>query len=374
MAERDREAEAARGHETDYGGAGHPEEDPRISGEKHPVARMIGIGVVASLIGIGISLLIDWFPVAASGAAGQIDTVYDVLLICSVPIFVLVMTIAIYSVIRFRAQPGDMSDGPPIHGNTRLEIIWVTVPFLMVSALAIYGWIVLDDIEAKQADELVVNVTGRQFTWTFEYPQQKVNSEVLVLPVDRPVEFKIKTKDVLHSFWVPQFRLKSDAVPGLTTIIRLTPNRSGRYEVVCAELCGLGHSTMRQFVRVVPPGDFENWLERQAGAGGAGAPAGGGGQGQGGGQPAGAEGEEIFAAQGCGSCHTLAAANASGTVGPDLDKLSNTSEAYVRQSIVKPGAVVVKDFPDGVMPTDFGDKLSPQELDALVKYLLESQE
>jgi cytochrome c oxidase subunit II len=336
---------------------------------------MIGIGVFASLIGIAITLLMDWFPEDASGAAGDIDTLYDILLICSVPVFVLVMTIAIYCVVRFRAKPGDMGDGPPIHGNTRLEIIWVTIPFVMVTALATYGWIVLDDIEAKAQDEMVVRVTGQQFTWTFEYPRQKVNSEVLVLPVDQPVEFKIKSRDVIHSFWVPEFRLKSDAVPGLTTVIRLTPNRSGRYEVVCAELCGLGHSTMRQFVRVVPRDDFENWLERQAEAGGAGAPAGGGGQGQGGGgQPAGAEGEEIFAAQGCGSCHTLAAANASGTVGPDLGKLSNTDEAYVRESIVKPSAVVVPDFPDGVMPADFGDKLSPEELDALVKYLLEAQE
>ena len=92
------------------------------------------------------------------------------LLICSVPVFVLVMTIAIYSVVRFRAKPGDMRDGAPIHGNTRLEVIWVTIPFLMVTALAIYAWIVLDDIEAKQPNELVVNVTGQQFTWTFEYP------------------------------------------------------------------------------------------------------------------------------------------------------------------------------------------------------------
>jgi cytochrome c oxidase subunit II len=354
---------------------GAPEEDPRIAGEKHPVARMIGIGVFASLIGIAITLYMDWFPEDASGAAGDIDTLYDVLLICSVPVFILVMTIAIYSVVRFRAKPGDMGDGPPIHGNTRLEIIWVTIPFIMVTALATYGWIVLDDIEAKADDEMVVNVTGQQFTWTFEYPGQKVNSETLVLPENQPVEFRIKSRDVIHSFWVPEFRLKSDAVPGLTTMIRLTPDRIGRYEVVCAELCGLGHSTMRQFVRVVPPGDFENWLERQAEEGGAGAPAGGGDQGQGGGQPpAGAAGEQIFAAQGCGSCHTLAAANASGTVGPDLGKLSNTDEAYVRQSIVKPGAVVVKNFPDGVMPTDFGDKLSPEELDALVKYLLEAQE
>src|SRR5918911_523903 len=186
---------------------GPPEEDPRIAGEKHPVARMIGIGIVASLVGIAITLWIDWFPEPAATSADKIDTLYDVLLICSVPVFVLVMTIAIYSVVRFRARPGDMRDGPPIHGNTRLEVVWVTIPFLMVTALAIYAWIVLDDIEAKQPNELVVNVTGQQFTWTFEYPKEKVKSPELVLPVNRPVHFRIHSKDVIHSFWVPAFRL-----------------------------------------------------------------------------------------------------------------------------------------------------------------------
>ena len=176
------------------------------------------------------------------------------------------MSVVIYSVVKFRARPGDMRDGAPIHGNTRLEVIWVTIPFLMVSALAIYGWVVLDDLEAKQPNEMVVKVTGRQFTWSFAYPGEKVNSTVLVLPKDRPVEFRINTKDVLHDFWVPEFRLKSDAVPGLTTKIRLTPDRLGRYEVVCAELCGLGHSTMRQDVRVVQPATFDLWVRHQRAA------------------------------------------------------------------------------------------------------------
>jgi cytochrome c oxidase subunit II len=354
--------------------AGPPEEDPRLHGERHPVARMIALGIVLSLIGIGITLLIDWFPESAAGSADKIDTVYDVLLICSVPVFVLVMTVAIYSVFRFRAKPGDTGDGAPIHGNTRLEVIWVTIPFLMVTALAIYGWIVLDDLEAKQPDTLVVNVTGQQFTWSFDYPSEKVKSNELVLPKDRPVEFRIHTRDVIHSFWVPEFRLKSDAVPGLTTKIRLTPDRIGRYQVVCAELCGIGHSTMRQNVRVVEPDVFDSWLEDQQQA--AGAPAGGGG---GGGEPeAGggggeADGAAIFAANGCGSCHTFEPANATGTVGPDLGEIATPTAAFIRESIADPNKVVTKGFSPDVMPQDFGDQLSPDELDALVEYLLKAQ-
>ena len=137
-----------------------------------------------------------------------------------------------------------------------------------MSALAIYGWVVLDDLEAKQPNELVVNVTGQQFNWSFGYPGEKVRTNTLVLPKDRPVDFRINTKDVIHSFWVPEFRLKSDAVPGLTTQVRLTPNRLGRYQVVCTELCGIGHSTMRQLVRVVEEPEFDSWLADQRAAAG----------------------------------------------------------------------------------------------------------
>ena len=352
---------------------GPPEEDPRIEGEKHPVAKMIALGIVLSLIGIAIALIIPWFPTSAAKSANKIDTVYDVLLICSVPIFVLVMTVAIYSVVRVRARPGDMGDGAPIHGNTRLEVIWVTIPFIMVTALAIYGWIVLDDLEAKQPNTLVVNVTGQQFTWSFDYPSEKVKSNELVLPKDRPVEFRIHTKDVLHSFWVPEFRLKSDAVPGLTTKIRLTPDRIGRYQVVCAELCGIGHSTMRQNVRVVTSAGFNSWLRDQKQNAAAPAPGGGGGEQGGGGQAGGADGAAVFEANGCASCHTFKPANATGTVGPDLDKIEPATADFIRRSIVDPNANVTKGFSPDIMPQDFGDKLSPDELDALVEYLLKAQ-
>jgi cytochrome c oxidase subunit 2 len=326
---------------------------------------MIAIGVFAAIVGTAGALAIPWFPTSAAGSADKIDTLYDVLLIASVPIFVLVMTVAIYCVWRFRAKPGDTGDGAPIHGNTRLEVVWVTVPFLLVTGLAIYGWVTLNDIEAKEPNELVVNVTGQQFTWTFEYPNEKVKSSDLVLPVDRPVHFKIHTKDVIHSFWVPQFRLKSDAPPGLTTEIRLTPDRVGNYEVVCAELCGIGHATMRNHVRVLPKDQFDGWLAREKGGGKGGGP----------------DGKQLFAANGCGGCHALTDAGTSANVGPKLDTVAadaakfgkqrnESAKQYVSESIRNPRAFTVPGFPAKVMPTTFGKELSKEQVNALVDYLL----
>jgi cytochrome c oxidase subunit 2 len=248
----------------------------RDSRDKHPLARMLVIGLVASVVGIAIALAIDWFPPGATKKAHEIDTLYDVLLIVSVPIFVLVMTVALYSVITFRARPGDMSDGAPIHGNTRLEVVWVAVPTIIVSVLAAYGWIVLNDVEAKQPNEMHVRVIGQQFAWHFQYldEQGQPTMNTLYLPKDKPVKFDVVTRDVIHSFWVPSFRLKTDTVPGLTTSIRVTPDKYGDFDIVCAELCGLGHSTMRQTAHVVTQQAFDTWLTKQkSGASGSGATA-----------------------------------------------------------------------------------------------------
>jgi cytochrome c oxidase subunit 2 len=346
---------------------------------RHPLLGVALISVAATAIGIAIVLALDWFPSQASGAAKDIDTLYDVLLVVSVPIFVLVMAVALYSVYAFRVRPGDMSDGAPIHGNTRLEIVWVTIPFIIVSVLAAYGWIVLDDIEAKKANTLVVDVTGQQFAWSFEYPDQgKLKSNELVLPKDRPVHFRVHTKDVLHDFWVPDFRLKTDAVPGITTDIRLTPTRLGSYPVVCAELCGIGHSTMRQTVRVVPASEFASWVRRQRQGDEDGGVAAAGGDKT-------AAGRTLFTDTGCNACHTLADAESDATVGPNLDELAaqaaklgrqqgQTPAEYVRTSIVEPNAFVVSGFQEGLMPGDYGNQLSDAEIDTLVEYLLSVSE
>lgn len=342
---------------------------------RKPIIWVVVLSLAATAIGVAISLAIDWFPAQASTAAGDIDTLYDVLLIVSVPIFVLVMAVVIYSVYAFRVKPGDMSDGAPIHGNTRLEVIWVTIPLIIVTVLAGYAWIVLDDIEAKKADTLVVNVTGQQFAWSFEYPGQgKLQSNQLVLPKDRPVHFKVNTKDVLHDFWVPEFRLKTDAVPGITTSIRVTPTRLGSYPVVCAELCGIGHSTMRQTVRVISAEDFDAWVaEQQKGDEDGGVVAAGG-------DPIEA-GRKLFTDTGCNACHTLADAGSTGSAGPELDDLAaqaakyakqegQTPAEYVRASIENPDAFVVPGFQKGLMPGDYSNQLSPAEIDTLVEYLL----
>jgi cytochrome c oxidase subunit 2 len=333
------------------------------------------LSLAATAIGSAIVLWIDWFPVQASTAASDIDTLYDVLAVVSVAVLVLVMAVVLYSVYAFRVKPGDPRDGAPIHGNTRLEIIWVTIPFIIVSVLAGYGWIVLDDIEAKKPDALVVHVTGQQFAWSFEYPAQgKLQSNQLVLPLDRPVHFKINTKDVLHDFWVPEFRLKSDAVPGLTTDVRVTPTRVGSYPVVCAELCGIGHSTMRQTARVIPAAAFDDWVEEQGqGDDGDGRPDAGGDQ-------AGA-GRALFTEKGCNACHTLADAGSTATVGPELDDLAaraarfgkrdrQTPAEYVKTAIEDPDSFVVPGFQEGLMPGDYEQQLSPAEIDTLVEYLL----
>ena len=231
--------------------------------------------VIAALIatGIGIFLglgVIDWFPVQASTQAHNTDRLYYVLIIASVPIFVLVVTVILYSVWQFHMRSGqELMDGPPIHGNTRLEVLWTVIPSLLVIGLVAYSFVVLHDNEKKTpGPELVVNVVGEQFFWTFHYPSATrgapaVTSTVLYLPDNEDVVFNMNSKDVIHAFWIPAFRLQEDVVPGITTHYRVTPDRIGTYPAVCNLLCGIGHSTMRAAVVVVPKNTFEAWLTRR---------------------------------------------------------------------------------------------------------------
>ena len=239
---------------------------------RNPILQMVVSGVIATAIGIVIALLIPWFPKEASRQAGDIHTLYDVLLIASVPVFVLVETVVVFAVIRFRMRPGqELEDGPPIHGNTRLEVVWTIAPALLIVALVTYAYTVLRSNEATKSNEMTINVTERQFAFEFGYPQssgKQVLSPVLYMPVNRPVVFKLRSMDVIHSFFVPNFSEKLDAVPGITTTVRVTATHTGAYPVECTELCGAGHSLMRAGVRVVSQSQFNAWMSAQK-AGGA---------------------------------------------------------------------------------------------------------
>jgi cytochrome c oxidase subunit 2 len=229
---------------------------------------MVVVGVIGCAILLPIALLlVPWFPAKASRQADNIHTLYDVLLIACVPIFVLVETVVIFSVWRFRLRPGDdRVDGPPIHGNTRLEVVWTILPAALLISLCSYAYTVLRSNEATKTGEMTVNVTERQFGFEFSYPQangKQVVSSALYLPKGKPVVFKLRSLDVIHSFFVPEFSEKLDAVPGITTTLRVTPTRIGTYPVECTELCGAGHAFMRSTVHVVPVATFSSWLAAQ---------------------------------------------------------------------------------------------------------------
>jgi cytochrome c oxidase subunit II len=241
-----------------------------------PRRALVGTGVaavIATAIGIVLSYVIHWFPVQASTQARNTDTLYHVLVIASVPIFVLVVTVILYSVWQFRMKPGqELEDGPPIHGNTRLEVIWTAIPAALLLGLVSYSFVVLHDNEKKPAGpEIVVEVTGQQFAWSYAYPSSvtggaPLDTTQLYVPENESVYFAIRSKDVIHAFWIPALRLQIDAVPGVTTRYRATPDRLGSYPIVCNLLCGVGHSLMRSTIHVVTPGQFQTWLKGRASA------------------------------------------------------------------------------------------------------------
>ena len=222
------------------------------------------VAIAAAGAAITLAILGRYQPSRASTQSNRVDALFLALSITSAVVFAVVMAVVVVAVLNFRAKPGDQSDGPPVHGNTRLEVVWTVIPALIIAVAGAYGWIVLVKDEKRPADRLVVNVYAQRFAWSYGYPQQGVKrSTQLVLPEGRTVEFRMRSKDVIHSFWVPDFRIKKDAVPGIVTDTLATPTRRGVFPVICAELCGLGHNTMRSKVTVVKPGRWQSWIEQQ---------------------------------------------------------------------------------------------------------------
>ena len=205
---------------------------------------MLGIAVVAAVITTAIALLIRWLPTSASEEMDRITFTYWFATIICIAIFSLVIAVIVYCVLAFRVQPDDDTDGPPIHGNTRLEVIWTVVPAILVIAIGVVSAVVLSKNADAGANPLRVKVFAQQFAWRFVYPGN-VRSDELVMPLQRHVKFEMTSADVIHSFWIPQMGQKQDVVPGIETEIVVTPTRTGSFSLICTELCGIGHSTMR---------------------------------------------------------------------------------------------------------------------------------
>jgi len=234
-----------------------------------PYLKLLVAVIVLTVVTSVIMLIPDWNGEQGSTAAPDIDHLLDVAIVLSSFVFAIVMVLLGFSVWKWRARPGDESDGAPIHGNTRLEIAWTVIPTVIVVFLAAYSWIVLDDIEAKGDDAMELDVTAQQFEWTFQYPEANVQSKELHVPVDQQLDVHLTALDVLHSFWVPEWRIKRDLVPAgeggdeIDDQFVVTPDKEGTFSLICTELCGVGHATMRATVVVESEADFQQWLTEQ---------------------------------------------------------------------------------------------------------------
>ena len=265
------------------------------------------------LIGIVLTLASLWYgqnhgllPVAASDEAPLVDGLFNTMMTVSTGIFLIVEGVLIYAVIRYRRRAGDNEDGPAIEGNVPLEILWTAIPAIIVVGISLYSFDVYNNMggfdphsahaapmmedamnmpgtamaatvqvsqlktnsdEVKNPSGLTINVTGIQYAWLFNYPDTDVTTGELHLPIGKTVEINMTANDVIHAFWIPEFRVKQDAIPGRQTHLRFTPRKAGDYDLICAELCGPYHGVMKSQVVVETQEAFDSWMQEQLIAG-----------------------------------------------------------------------------------------------------------
>ena len=228
------------------------------------IVRVVTIGLLAAAVTTAVALLVPWLPAQESKEGSRIDFVFWFVVAICIAVFAVVAAVTVYSVLTFRARPDDDSDGPPIHGHTGLEITWTAIPTVLVTVIAILSAVALAENGKLKSDRLEVDVTAQQFAWHFKYPQYGgFQSNELRLAEGRQVELRLRSLDVVHSFWVPEFRQKQDAVAGIVTTLPITPTKVGTRTLICTELCGLGHALMRARVIVMKKDDFDRWARSQ---------------------------------------------------------------------------------------------------------------
>ena len=317
---------------------------------RHFVIVGILVIVVAVLTYLGLNAA-GLMPVEASAQSIPIDWMWNIEVVAMSFLFALIVVPLVYSLVVFRRREGDTTDAEHMEGNTRLEIAWTVVPLFIVMAYAYMGAVNLAETRRVDPDAMIVKVRAIQWSWSFEYPAVNgvsVISDELHVPKGKQVLLRMTSSDVIHSFWVPEFRVKQDLVPGRITELRITPIREGNYKVRCAELCGTSHAYMEKPVIVSSQTGFDTWMteqvklaEQQAAT------------------PEG-HGQALVAANGCAACHSI---NGAAGIAPtwlglfgSQVKLTDGSvvtadEAYLTESIKAPQAKIVAGFETQLMPT-----------------------
>jgi len=328
---------------------------------RHFVVVGIFVIVVSILTYVGLDAA-ELMPAQASAQAVSIDWLWDLQLVAMSFLFALIVVPMVYSFIVFRRRKGETGDGEHIEGNTGLEITWTVIPLVAVLGLAYLGAYSLGDISRVDPNAMVVNVRGQQFAWTFEYPEYGIVTDELHLPVNRQVVLKMESPDVIHSFWVPEFRVKQDVVPGRVTEYRITPTLIGTYKVRCAELCGSNHYSMINDVIVQSQADYDAWIAVQSELAAAS-------------QTPEGIGQRLTVQYGCIGCHSLDGAQLvgptwQGLFGSERQFTDGTSAiadaAYLAESILDPNAKVVAGFQPGLMPPY---TLTDEEIANIIAYL-----
>ncbi|MGB7972484.1 MAG: cytochrome c oxidase subunit II [Candidatus Deferrimicrobiaceae bacterium] len=299
---------------------------------------------------------------AASRTTGEVDALFLFIAVVSLFFFLLVEGLLIYFAIRYRRRKGnEPSETPDIRGNLLLETIWILIPTIVVASFFYYGYRVFQDIRTPPPGATDIHVVGKQWLFEFRYPDGRSSINEIRVPVGRPVKLILSSDDVIHSFYIPAYRLKQDMVPGQYTTLYLHPDKVGTYDILCAEYCGVGHSTMRAELIVMEPAAFAAWREKK------GAPAG---------LSLADQGKALMEKSGCLGCHAVEGKE---KVGPNLGGVFDrkvplsdgttvtADEEYLRESILDPKAKVVKGYP-AVMPT-FKESLSPDDVGAIIAYL-----
>jgi len=303
-----------------------------------------------------------FMPAQGTEIAKSVDNLYGFLLIVSFISCAILIGGMMYFALKYKRKTANDKTAYITH-DTRLEVLWSAIPLFIFMVVFAWGWVIFHDMRSMPADALEIQVTGKQWAWTAEY-KNGVKSVDIVVPVNRNVKIVLAAEDVLHSFYVPSFRIKQDAIPGRYTNLWFNATKLGEFHVFCAEYCGTSHSGMITRLKVVTQEDFEKWLitESEVGA-----------------LPIAERGKKYFETRACASCHN--ADNPAAKVGPSLYQLFGKEETmvdgstvkvdenYLRESIMEPQAKHVKGFPNPSPMPSYQGQLSESELAALIEFI-----